>query len=285
MRATMPESSLIGSAAARHSAWALLRYRVWSMVHGNSLYVLAIGTLILVAALTNDFLAFVKASGITISQNPFQTPSTIALHLAAIYLALSVTVSMSREREQGTLLVLSFGPLNPSGYLLSWLGGQMFAYLILCVILTLGLAGVATVSGLELSGTLFAFAALSTPVAATTIAFGILVGSLGRDTRGSLFIFLAVTLFLVGLEALNAYLVTLTPEQVPSALVPVSRTVALVSVLLIWISPFSYLTRGLNAIYSGDWWAFTLVLAGAFIYVIGLLLLASVSFNRKGVRP
>jgi hypothetical protein len=285
MKATVSESSLIGSAAGRHSTWALLCYRAWSMVHGNSLYVLAIGTLILVAALTNDFLAFVKAGGITISQNPFQTPSTIALHLAAIYLALSVTVSMSREREQGTLLVLSFGPLTPGGYLLSWLGSQVFAYLILCVMLTLGLAGVATVSGLELSVTIFTFAALSTPVAATTMAFGILVGSLGRDTRGSLFIFLAVTLFLVGLEALNAYFVTLTPEQVPSALVPVSRTVALVSVFLIWISPYSYLTRGLNAVYSGDWRAFTLVLAGAFIYVIGLLLLASVSFNRKGVRP
>jgi ABC-type multidrug transport system permease subunit len=281
----MPESTLIGSAEARHSAWTLLRYRVWSIVHGNSLYVLAVGTLILVAAIMNDFLAFVKAGGITISQNPFQTPSTIALHLAAIYLALSVTVSMSREREQGTLLVLSFGPLTPRGYLLSWLGGQMLAYLILCVMLTLGLAGVATISGLELSGTLFTFAALSTPVAATTIAFGILVGSLGRDTRGSIFIFLAVTFFLVGLEALNAYFVTLTPEQVPSALVPVSRTVALVSVLLIWISPYSYLTRGLNAIYSSDWRTFTLVLVGAFMYVSVLLLLAHVSFNRKGVQP
>jgi ABC-type multidrug transport system permease subunit len=161
----------------------------------------------------------------------------------------------------------------------------MLAYLILCVMLTLGLAGVATISGLELSGTLFTFAALSTPVAATTIAFGILVGSLGRDTRGSIFIFLAVTFFLVGLEALNAYFVTLTPEQVPSALVPVSRTVALVSVPLIWISPYSYLTRGLNAIYSSDWRTFTLVLVGAFMYVSVLLLLAHVSFNRKGVQP
>lgn len=274
-----------GSAAGRHGVWALLRYRVWVMLHGRSLYVLAIGALVLVAALISDFLAYVTANGLAISQNPFQVPLTIVLNLAAIYLALLATVSISREREQGTLLVLSFGPLTSWGYLLSWLVAQAIAYFIFCVMLTAGLVGVVAISGLGFSTRLILFVAFSVPATAGIIAFGILAGSLGHDTRGSILVFLAVTLLLVGFEALNAFFATLKPEQLSQVLLPVSRTVSLVNTLLAWISPYGYLPRGLNAIYARDWPRFALTLAGVLVYTVALLLLARLSFERKGVQP
>jgi len=271
--------------AGRHSTWVLLRYRLWSALHGRAFYVAGVAGLVLVAAMLGDFMNYLARTGLAISQDQLRTPLTLTLSLAAVYLSLSALVGISREREQGTLLVLSFGPVDLWGYLLSWQLAQMFGYLVLCLLLGVGAASMAGLAGLPLSGALLPLLALSILSTAGVIAFGILIGSAGRDLRNSLLAFLGVTLVLLVLEGLDAFFGSLQAGQLPGAWLPVSRTVSLVSGALAWVSPYSFLPRGLAAIYAHDWGGYLANAAGALAYAAILLVFARLGAERRGVVP
>ncbi|MGQ9599293.1 MAG: ABC transporter permease [Anaerolineae bacterium] len=271
--------------SVRHAWWVLVRHRLWTLLHGRSFYVVATGGLILLATVVGDFLSFVTATGLAVSRDPLRVPLTILLNLAAVYLSLLVAVGISLERQQGTLLVLSFGPVTPWSYLLSWLAAEVLAYLIFCGVVMIGLAGVVVVAGLGFSPRLIALMVLSALTAMAIVTFGMWVGSLSRDTRGSILIFLAIGLVLVVIEALHAYFGSLQPEQLSGLLLPISRTVGLLSRVVTWISPFSYLPRGLRVLFDNDWVDYGLASIAALAYSAGLLFLARVSLERRGVQP
>lgn len=267
------------------SAWTLTWHRLWTLLHGRAFYAAAVGALLLLAAMVDDFLQFIAASGSAVSRDPFQVPIDLVLNLATILFALYAAVSVSREREQGTLLVLSFGPMSRWGYLLSWLAAQTAAYVLFCVMLAAGAAAVALLSGLACPAGLAAPALLSVPAAVAVVAFGLLVGCLARDTRTSILIFLGVTVLLVGAEALNGFFVGLKPAQVTQILLPLSQTVAGVTSTVAWVSPFGHLARELNAAHAGDWPRVARSCAAAVLYAGVLLFLARIALKRRGVRP
>jgi ABC-type multidrug transport system permease subunit len=235
--------------------------------------------------MVGDLLHYVAAYGLTVSQEPFRVPLGVILNVAAIFFALLTTAGISREREQGILLVLSLGPITSWGYLLSWLASQLVAFFTLCVLVTGGLLGQAAISGLELPWRLIPIVALAAIAVTATLAFGILVGSLGWDTRGSIAAFVAVTLLLVGVDAVHGFLGSLTPEQMPRLLVPTSYTVAAVSAALGWLSPYGYLSRALDAFYAQDWPGYALAAGLALLYTVVLLVLARFFFKCRGYQP
>lgn len=281
----MLDLAVLGARAVRHAWWVLVRYRIWALLHGRSFYVVATGGLILLAAVVGDFVSFVTTAGLAVSRDPLRVPLSILLNLVAVYLALLIAVGISLERQQGTLLVLSFGPVTSWSYLLSWLVAKVLAYLVFCGVVMVGLAGIVAIAGLGFSPRLIASMLLSAPTGMAIISFGMWVGSLSRDTRGSILIFLAISLVLVAIEALHAYLGSLAPEQLSGLLLPISRTVGLLSRVISWISPFSYLPRGLQALFDNEWVDYSLASTAALVYSSGWLLLARVSLERRGVQP
>lgn len=281
----MTNLALLGTPEGRHGLWALFRYRLWSLLNGPWMYIMMTGALVLSAAMVSDLLRYMTANGLTVSQEPFRVPLGVILNVAAFSFALLTTAGISREREQGILLVLSFGPITSWGYLLSWLASQLVAFLTFCVILMGGLLGQAAISGLELPWRLIPIAALATIAVAAAMAFGILVGSLGWEVRGSILAFVAVTLLLVGVEAVHGFLGSLDPQQMPKLLLPTSYTVAAVSAGLGWLSPYGHLSRALNLFYAQDWRGYGLSAGLALLYDVLLLVLARYFFERRGYQP
>lgn len=108
------------------------------------------------------------------------------------------------------------------------------------------------------------------------------MGSLGWEVRGSILAFVAVTLLLVGVEAVHGFLGSLDPQQMPKLLLPTSYTVAAVSAGLGWLSPYGHLSRALNLFYAQDWRGYGLSAGLALLYDVLLLVLARY-FSSEGV--
>jgi hypothetical protein len=281
MNSTLPPAEL----PAMSCLLVLIRHRLWAMLHGSALYLLSAVMLLLLAVMSNDFAAFIGSQRVVVSKEPLEQPLLICLILAAVFLSLYAAVGVSREREQGTMMVLHFGPVDPFRYLTSWLIALWLGYLFFVLLMAAGLVLISRLSGIAFSPFLGILLLSSLPAAVGVFGFGLLAAALGHDSRRALLLFLGLTLLLAGFEGLNMIFASLEPAALTGALAPLSRSVSFLNGLLTWLSPYGYLPRILNAAAAQDWRQYALGSAGSVIYGALMLMLSMLHLERFGVCP
>lgn len=255
-----------------------------STVMGIGIYIVMALSFVLASYYVNAFIYAVSQNGAVAASSPLIIPLFIAVFIGALYLGLLSSLTISRERDQGTLEVLFYGPVDSFSYVIGKFVEQMavFGIFLLFDLIFFGIIALITNAGLnwQMLGLLL----ISFFVAASVVAFGILLSSLTRSSRASVILFVAIMIAFTGFFWLYGQLMQIPDKELSTTMIYVRQAVDYLRRGIEWISPLDYLNRGANAVASGSLTGFIVSLVEALVYGAVLLAASIFFFNRKGVR-
>lgn len=268
-----------------HAISVITRRELRANYYSLGLYV-AISLAFAVAIVTvSSYLSSVEQNGLMSVKSPLSEPLRYAVFLGAAYLALCSAISITRERDQGTLEVLFYGPVDSVSYVLAKFLEQMITFAVVIAVYLVFFGIVSWLTNLGLGWTFLAQAVLSVLLGSSIIGFGILLSSITKKARTSIILFLSLLALFVVVNLAAGILSGIELSQYTASPVIFARSIlSHVRTAISWISPFDYLERGVTAIMIGNAAGFIRRMLEALLYTAVLLAASVYFFNRKGVR-
>jgi ABC-type transport system involved in multi-copper enzyme maturation permease subunit len=269
-----PQLSLIAVLARREAQAA---------VRGMGSYIALTVALLAASWLIAIDVKALETAGVLVRAEPLRAPLAMAILVLCAFFAVSAAVSTSRERENGTLEVLFYGPVSPAIYIAGKVAGQLVAYVAALPLLLVSFLVLSKITGFAMSPMVLASSLLSVVPAAAIISFAVMLSIGTSKVRSAVLLIVGVIALLIGVKI--AYgLVALIPISDPSSsLVALRDALLSLDTAFRWISPFAYLERVVDAGITGDWWKATVNSAIVFAGVVGLMGLAVARLRRHGV--
>ncbi|MCP4419117.1 MAG: ABC transporter permease subunit [Chloroflexi bacterium] len=229
---------------------------------------------------------FVGESSLNIIAQPFLLPLQVALSLAMLFVAIEATLTIARPREQGSLQILFFAPIDES----ILVGGNFLAGLlvyILFVLLTLPILFLlAWVTNFVIPTQLLWATIPTLFVVSVTIAFGLFVSAAAPSARAAVLILVAGILILLGLQSAYIALLNIPPtSRFFDAFLFIRTILANLQTILSWLSPFRMLDVILTASLNNDWLMLIRQLGIALVMTAVWLFTAVRMLQRRGVLP
>jgi hypothetical protein len=270
--------------------WRVMRevgkQEIRQAIFGWSLYVTTAVAVLLGTLLVFNTVRSVRDSGLEIVTRPFYVPLLVALSLATMYLAGWAALSIARPREQGSLRVLFFAPVDAVGLVGAHLLAALILYLVVALMTMPLMFVLSMLVNLPFSPYLVLGAAFSPLLVAPAFAIGLVISTIVPSGRSAALIFGLVLAVLLAVQLGSSALV-----QIPStsryydALLFLRQSLGTVRGLLSWVSPIALLSDGLDAAYRASWAELiTLCLAGAIGCVVWSAL-AIRTLDQRGVLP
>lgn len=268
-----------------HAIAVLIRQEIWRNYYSLGLY-LAVTVAFLGASISvNSYISSVAQNGLMSIRSPLSEPLNFAVVIGAAYLALCSAISISRERDQGTLEVLFYGPVDSVSYVVAKFLEQVITFAIVILVYLVFFAVLSAVTNLGLNWDFLAQAIMSVLLGTSIIGFGILLSCLTRRARTSIILLLSLIALFVVVDVAAGILANIqTDKYTTSPIVFVRSFVMSLRSGLGWINPFAYLQRGILAISMGSVTLFIRRLVESLLYTAVLLIGSIYFFNRKGVR-
>ena len=262
-----------------HAITVLHRRERRGLLYGIGLYVTVfIALMASVLFLRNQF-SFTADNGLAVMSRPLILPFFFSMMLAATYLALVAATSIAREREQGTLEVLFYGPIDYTAYVVGKFMTPLLACLAVVLLDLVWAWAFARLSNFSFSLDLIPVAALAALCGATLVAFSILVSALTRSARAAIIVLLLVIIVLAAIQFGYDALATLAPPAEPNRVNPLiflRDALGWLNQIISWLSPYAYLNDGIDALVSQD--------VSGYLRTVGLSLLALLAYLAAAVR-
>jgi ABC-type transport system involved in multi-copper enzyme maturation permease subunit len=256
-----------------HLARAVQRRGLRAAIYRIGPYATLSAAISLAAAVLRNHVKSVQDSGFVVLSNPLVTPLFGAAILSSVYLAVVSTRTICREREQGTLEVLFYGPMDTAAYLLGKYLTHMSVYSLMVAGYLIALALYALVTNFCFDLNLLWVSLLSAATTSAVMMLGILLSTLNRSAGRATFALLAVVLTLLGVQLGYDHL----PISLQTAFTWLKRTVN-------WLSPFAHLERGIDALLRGSIAEYWLMMGLSWLYTAIAFGLAVRTMRRRGVR-
>jgi len=257
-----------------------------SMIFGRGVYiVLSLALLTAVLALRNS-LSFIDENGLFVASGAFTFPLFVAIFLSSLFLALSSVATIARERDQGTMEALFYGPVDSLSYVLGKYLAQISLYVLMAIVYMAGFFLYATLTNFTFSLSLLWVILLSILVASDFIAVGIFLSTLSSKVRTAILLFLSVVLLFLAIEVGQEILLAI-PVQGNGYYNPLlfaQNVLTFLNQIVAWLSPISYLNQGIEAIRRGHVTSYLIIFTISLIYTLIFLGLSVVTLERKGVR-
>jgi ABC-type transport system involved in multi-copper enzyme maturation permease subunit len=246
-------------------------------------YVAVFVSLCVAWLMVNGMINTVAQNGLIIEANPFILPFLATLLPYAVFLALAVAISLAREIEHRTLEVLFFAPIRFSSFVLGRFFGQLTYYLIALPLVLVFFIGYATSVNLRIGPGFLGAIALSPFTVASVVGFGFLIAAYLRKTRVTVVVLLAVILVLLGVQFAHVLLPALPSTESGTTLLVLTEVVDVMYRVVEWISPFAYLTKGVDAAQIGAPELYGKVVLASLAYTIITLVLSVWVLRGKGI--
>jgi len=267
-----------------HSMRVLIKRELISSLYGWGVYAAMFVSLLVSSFILRNFLRGIKEENIFISSYPLNFPLFVSVVIISFYLVVVSAISISREKEQGTLEVLFYGPVSSSSFLLGKYFTDMILYIIILGFFALYFLGVSFLTNLGFTYALVKALFLSIFLASCVISFGLFISSLTGKVRSSIIWLVGILLAFLALWFLQRMFLTFPSEAFTSWLLYLRKTLSVTQHLINWISPFSYLSRGMESIRVGSMKPFLINILYSVIYSVILLVLSIYILKAKGVR-
>lgn len=223
-------------------------------IFGWGIYSVTAVSVGIAALLIFNSVRFVGESSLNIVAQPFLLPLQTALTLAILFVAVEATLSIARPREQGSLQILFFAPIDETiligGNFLA--GILVYIFFVLLILPTLFLLSWAT--NFVIPAQLIWAIIPTLFVVGVAVAFGLFVSASARSARSAVLILVAMILILLGLQSAYSALLSIPPtSRFYDALLFIRTVLANLQLILLWISPFHMLNVILTAALNDDW--------------------------------
>jgi len=273
-----------GISISFYSMRVLIKRELISSLYGWGVYAAMFIAFLVSSFILRNFLRGIREENIFISSYPLNFPLFVSVVIISFYLVVVSAISISREREQGTLEVLFYGPVSSSSFLLGKYFTDMILYMIILGFSAIYFLGVSLLTNLGFTYLLVKAFLLSIFLASCVISFGLFISSLTGRVRSSIIWLVGILLAFLGLWFLQNMFLTFPPEAFTSWLLYIRKTLFVTQHIINWVSPFSYLSRGMESIRIGSVKPFVLNIVYSIIYTVVLLFLSIYILKAKGVR-
>ena len=254
-----------------------------STLYGLGFYSVLSITLLISSLVLKKYLQTVQSNGILISPDPLNYPLYLSVLVGSLYLALTSTIAIPREREEGTLQTLFFCPVDEVSYLLGKYFQQMLCYIIFLSVSIVYLLFSSVIINFAISFNLIKLTFLFIFLGSCIISFGIFLSTLTKNVKTSVILFIAIMILFVGAELTNSFLMGMDLKEVNGIILYLRKAIEVINSFIELISPFSYLTRGFEAVRIGNFLVYNISLLTSIVYSIVLLSIATWIFKCKGV--
>ena len=270
----------------RNATQRIARQQARDVLFSWGVYITAAVAVAIAAILIFNAVRFVGESSLNVLPEPFLSPLQTALSVAMLFVAVEATLAIARPREQGSLQILFFAPIDEpiligGHFLAGLLVYLLLVSLILPILLVLSWA---TNFVIPLS---LLWAIIPTLVAAgVTVSFGLFVSAASPSARTAVLILVAGILILVGLQSAYTALLSIPPtNRFYDALLFIRMIMANLQIVLAWVSPFRMIDIILSSALNNDWLAIVKQLGIALISIVVWLFAATRMLQRRGVLP
>jgi ABC-type transport system involved in multi-copper enzyme maturation permease subunit len=244
---------------------------------------IAAGTAAAAFIVSNDVDAIVT-NHVMVMADAFAAPFFVSAMIAMFFLALSSVASVVREKDQGTLEVLFYGPVDHAAYVLAKYWSQVVVYIGMAVALAALFVAYAGMTGLRI-GVEFGFEVfLSIFTAAAVVAFGLFLSTLTRNVRSAYALFLAVSIAFLALHLGAQYLSGIRLANNFSPLLFARDLTIGLDAVLSYASPYAVFENGVDAVVRQSLPDYLFALLLSSVHVGVLLIGAIFLLQRKGVR-
>lgn len=255
-----------------------------STLYGIGIYIVMALSFVASSYFLNQALWTISQNGVLVVPPPLVGPLFIAVLISSVYLALLSSLSISRERDQGTLEVLFYGPVDSISYVLGKFVEQMLVFGAVLIVDLVFFLILSLVTNLGLNWELLALLVISFFVAASVVAFGIFLSSVTKSSRASVVLFVALMVALIGFSYGYQYLMNLPDKDLSTGLIYLRQAADILSRGINWLSPVGYLNRGATAVALQSPTGYLVAVGEALVYALVLLAGSVFFFNRKGVK-
>ena len=255
-----------------------------STIKGWGPYIAATISFLVSSFFIKNYLAALKENDILISSDPLNFPLMVSLIVVSLYLAIFSTVSVSREKDQGTLEVLFYGPVSCGSFLLAKYLSDMLIFLFVIGFLILYFLALTVLTNLGLSRNLVEAIIFSIFSASCVISFSMFISSFTSKIRSSIIWLVTILFILLALEVSHSMLLRFPEESLSDLLIYLRDGLRIAIMGTEWVSPFSILMKGMESISLGNHGLYALNVLHAVVYTFLFLILSVVVMERKGVR-
>ncbi|HHT28368.1 MAG TPA: ABC transporter permease subunit [Firmicutes bacterium] len=256
-----------------------------STLYGIGLYVvLTIIFLITSYASIRVSIMNVVNNGIEAIQNPISWPFLVTVFLASTYLGLCSAISISREREQGTMEVLFYGPVDSFSYVIGKYLQQILTFGVVLGFSIIYFFLISQITNFGFTAQFLGLLFLSVFLASSMVAFGIFLSTLAKKTIVGVVSFLALVLFFLIFWAAHSVIMGISGTNMSTALIYTRLVLDNINLVIQWISPIAYFVRGMVAVSVGSLGQYLLSIISSAIYSAILIALAIITFERRGAK-
>ncbi|MCS7241595.1 MAG: ABC transporter permease [Candidatus Caldatribacterium sp.] len=255
-------------------------YSLYSLGYYVALFVSFIAS----SFILKNFLDSIGEEDILVSAYPLNYPLYITLIIISLYLVILSGVSISREREQGTLEVLFYGPVTPGSFL--W--GKYLKDLCLGIV-ALGFTAlyfylVSLFTNLGFTTGLIKALIMSIFLLSCVVSFGLFISSLTGRIRSSVLALVAILGAFLAIQLGYNALLGFEKESLSVPMLYVRQAMSYVFRGISWISPFAYLSRGLDSVVLENPLLYVANIGYAVAYSLVFMVLSVYVMSKKGVR-
>lgn len=268
-----------------HSAWSIARREGLNGLRSPSTYIVASLVAVVQVFILSAPMGYINEFGLYVSNSPLIPAFLGAIAVISTYVAFSATISLVQEREQHTLEVLFYTPIDHNSLILGKYLGQILNSLFVILITVIFLLAIAILMNLTLSVQLVWAIVLCIMLVSSMVAFGLTISAISSSIRGALLLLVGLLLILFGLQIAFRVVDQILPLQGSNTLFYITPWLKAITELISVISPLTYLLKGLEATAIASGRDFIMNLVASIIYTGIFLGLATWISSHHGVNP
>jgi ABC-type transport system involved in multi-copper enzyme maturation permease subunit len=206
---------------------ALSKRDLYSTLRSWGIYIVAFLSFIASSFILKNYLDSIQADDILISADPLNYPLFISVIIISFYLAILSAISISREKDQGTLEVLFYGPVSCLTYILGKYIKDILTYLVMVVFFLVYFWGVSLLTNLGFSYGLLKTILVSIFSVSCIVSFGLFISCLTGKMRNSIIWLVGILALFLAIQIGQTILLGMPEENMSPVLTYLGDTLSL----------------------------------------------------------
>ena len=259
----------------------IAKKEIESIYYNYWFYLVLFFSFLVASFLTNSTINTVIDNKVMVLNKLLNTPMFFVIMIGTLYLTLSSLISISNEKERGTLKLLFCGPVDSVSYISGMYIGKMIAYLGMIIFYIVYFYTISLLTNLRYNFLQILF--LSFFYVSCMVSFGIILASITESYRNSIFLFIGFNFLFLILYIFYIIIMAFPIEELSIFFRHIRSGLYYLNNIIEWISPFSYFQRSISAanINAGK---FILSIMHSLLYSILLLGCSIGIFSRREIR-
>jgi len=225
----------------------IAKNEIESIYYNYWFYLILFFSFLIASFLINSTINTVIDNKVMVLNKSLNTPMFFVVIIGAFYLAISSLISISDEKEKGTLKVLFCGPVDSVSYISGKYIGKMAVYLGMVIFYIVYFYAISLLTNLRFNFSFLRILFLSFFYVSCMVSFGIILASITESYRNSILLFIGFNFFFLALYIFYIIIMAFPIEELSTFFRYIRSGLYYLNNIIEWLSPFSYFQRSISA--------------------------------------